>query len=200
MMFKRVLVPVDGSAVSEGVLPLASVVAREADWKLVRAIDVSLVREIEFSSLSDVIVRDARAHLESVATRFAPQLGRVNVLVDYGDPTSVILREAQPEERDLIAMTTHGRTGLDRFMLGSVAEKVVRASRLPVLVARNQTTPRVKSIVVALDGSPESETSLATAETLAREQSAAVTFLHVVEPTEYPHDSHVGRFERRLRS
>lgn len=210
-MFKRVLVPLDGSETSEWILPLAARVSAGAEWTFLRAIDLTLAGEIELGYLTDFTQREAMDNLSRLASRYTPTLGRVATQVEFGDAAGVILRDGQPEEYDLIAMTTHGRTGIERWMLGSVAERVLRSAKVPVLVAREQIAKlheplNVRRIAVALDGTVNSEVTVPIAEKIARELSAEITFIHVVEPHDFPKESRLGhlvierlgRFENRV--
>src|SRR5581483_12328609 len=97
------------------------------------------------------------------------------ILTACGEPAEKILETAAHGEFDLIAMGTHGRKGLDRIRMGSVAEEVVRRSRVPVLLARPDA--RVgpwETILVALDGTPGAEEVLGDVARLARAVRAEV--------------------------
>jgi nucleotide-binding universal stress UspA family protein len=134
--FRRILVPLDGSERSAGILdhvvPLArrhgaEVLVLRVEWEglnrptLVRALSPERVAE----SLKPAL---ARLAAEGVAAR---------AIVAQGDVASELLDAADREDVDLLAMTTHGRTGLERLVDGSVAEKVLRHCKRPLLVVRN---------------------------------------------------------------
>jgi nucleotide-binding universal stress UspA family protein len=131
-MYRRVLVPLDGSAFAERVLPHALAIARGcgAVVHLVRVIDPDNVREFE----ADLAGENAHLYLDSVSSGIDPRAGAIVAKVRVGDPAQEILAEARPD--DLIAMATHGRGGLERWFLGSVAEAITRHSPVPVLLVR----------------------------------------------------------------
>ena len=79
---------------------------------------------------------DAKASLPRIAKRLIPSHVKVTLVVDRGRAVDVITRLAREERIDLIVLTTHGRTGLEHFMMGSTAERVVRHAHCPVFVVR----------------------------------------------------------------
>jgi nucleotide-binding universal stress UspA family protein len=85
---------------------------------------------------NSVIAKDARDNLRRIAKRFVPSTVPVTMLVDRGRAFDVITRVVEEENIDLIVLTTHGRTGLDRVLMGSTAERVVRHARCPVFIVR----------------------------------------------------------------
>jgi nucleotide-binding universal stress UspA family protein len=99
-------------------------------------------------------------------------------------PAETIISEAAARGADLIVMASHEPTGLERLVAGSVAENVLRHSRLPVLLVRpgEQRMQHVKLILVPVDGSPESLLGLSTAARLAQTAHAVVVLLRVVVP------------------
>jgi len=84
-------------------------------------------------SVRDYATRGAEAHLEDIAARLEKDGARPAVFIRFGKPSEEILRFADENNVDLIVMGTHGRTGLAHLLAGSVAERVVRSSKLPVL-------------------------------------------------------------------
>jgi nucleotide-binding universal stress UspA family protein len=115
----------------------------------------------------------------------------VDVLVRTGQPVNGILEAASSLPADLIVMGTHGASGFEHLVLGSVAEKVLRKAACPVLTVppRAAATSRLpfKRILCAVDFSECSLSALAFGLSLAKESDAALTLLHVVEwPWEEP--------------
>jgi len=108
--------------------------------------------------------REGEKYLERVAKRFAGS--RVKRTVEQGKAADVIIEKAAADKTTLIGMTTHGRSGLNRWLLGSVAEKVLRATINPLLMVRASPEGKadgeatLKSIVVPLDGSGLADTVL----------------------------------------
>lgn len=158
-MFTRILVPLDGSAISEQALPAAAEIANRfsAAVVLVRVvnpeIDTPVSQGLATHLPSDFLgptpyyqsaattpyahskeIVEAEGYLRSQNTAwFGPQ-AQTTLRVMAGAPPQVILEAAQNESADLIVMSTHGRSGLNRLLYGSVAEAVLRGTRIPVLL------------------------------------------------------------------
>jgi nucleotide-binding universal stress UspA family protein len=136
---QRILIPLDGSALAESVLPAVRELARPlgATLTLLRVIPPYVSPRV--SPEEKVSAKD-RAEVEAYlrTTQEALQEAGMSLetVVRVGDPAQEILDYAEVGEIDVIALATHGRSGLDRWLLGSVAEKVLRASALPVLLYR----------------------------------------------------------------
>jgi len=163
-VFTRLLVPLDGSATAEQILPYARVFARtlKLPVELLAVVDVEgFLTSVEQARKLDNLIQDAtregEKYLERVAKRFAGS--RVKRTVEQGKAADVIIEKAAADKTTLIGMTTHGRSGLNRWLLGSVAEKVLRATINPLLMVRASPEGKadgeatLKSIVVPLDGS-----------------------------------------------
>ena len=136
-MFNKILVPLDGSEVAEKILEevkkMASLTEAEVDLlRVARATGVFPGTDPTDKEVA--AVEKAEKYLEYIKEKLAQEGLNASVHVRYGHPASEILDHA--EKVDLVAMSTHGRTGLDRWALGSVAEKVVRHSKTPVLLVR----------------------------------------------------------------
>ncbi|HVY60586.1 MAG TPA: universal stress protein, partial [Planctomycetota bacterium] len=149
----RVLVPVDGSLLSKAILPQVR--------GLGAAPLVTVLRVIE-PAASDTERLGGEVEVQDVAERLRAQgVEKVSTLVRYGKPAEQILEAAREVDAGAIAMVTHGRTGYDRLVVGSVAERVIRASPLPVLALRaaepvpldSPAAPLLERIVVPYDGS-----------------------------------------------
>jgi len=136
--FKSILVPLDGSDTSEKVLPLVVRLARhsEATVTLCRFAD----RPQEFIDAPDGGGPASNARMRSSLSRAVEHLEAAgvpaHVRVGIGDPAAEILRVASEEGVDLVAMTTHGRSGWTRWVFGSVADQVFSRCELPLLVVR----------------------------------------------------------------
>jgi nucleotide-binding universal stress UspA family protein len=140
MTFSKILVPLDGSLLAEAALPKAvELIGKSADAALVlvRAAEATTVPGVDPIDAQVSVVREAEDYLEAVATRLRG-LGvpRVRTSVWYGAAAPSILEAAQRTKPDLIMMSTHGRSGLGRLVLGSVAESVLRDARTPVFLIR----------------------------------------------------------------
>jgi nucleotide-binding universal stress UspA family protein len=137
---RRVLVTLDGSGFSEEALVPAIDLARATGARLTLLEVVTrhsgLVRLLYPAERS---AEAAEANLRAVADRVPPELGTVDVrVVEHASATGGILAEARAAEADVVVIATHGRGGLRRLLLGSVAETVVKAAPVPVLVFRPQ--------------------------------------------------------------
>jgi nucleotide-binding universal stress UspA family protein len=132
----------------------------------------SVERARRFDKLIEQTSRESKAYLERISGRFVGS--RVKRSVEPGSAAELIIEKAAADKSTLIAMTTHGRSGLNRWLLGSVAEKVLRATENPLLLVRIAHEGKVegeaapKSIVVPLDGSELAETVLPTVTKIAK--------------------------------
>jgi nucleotide-binding universal stress UspA family protein len=165
-MVKKILVPLDGSKTAEYALPLARFLARrlELPVQLLGVIDVTeLARSVSAAEglyLDGLVAFETRSSKEYLA-KIAKTFSGVGVqwLVARGKAADLIIETAAADDATLIAMATHGRSGLNRFLLGSVAEKVLRGAASPLLLvrategAKTEGEAAFKSIVVPLDGS-----------------------------------------------
>ena len=147
-MYNRIVVALDGSELAERVLPYVEALAEKfgSTLTVLRAAvppspsvlaaegAVGAVEAVEESFASDQ--RDTAAYVLDVAKRLRASGFTAETECPDGDPAEQILRCAVDLEADLIAMTTHGRTGLGRLVMGNVADAVVKAAPCPVLLVR----------------------------------------------------------------
>jgi nucleotide-binding universal stress UspA family protein len=191
IMFKKLLVPLDGSSLAEQALDRATEIARAAEAEL----ELLLVQEhVGLEEIHDAVWRaertnEALRYLESIATRVAAASKiRVSVRVRHGEPTESICRHATEAGADLIVMTSRGRMAMTRAWFGSVADGVVNQARVPILVLRPTeaaagTTPEpYQHVLIALDGSSFAEEVRPAALALACATRARVTLMRVVPP------------------
>jgi nucleotide-binding universal stress UspA family protein len=138
---KIVLVPLDGSRLAEGALDAATGFGRAgATLVLLRATEAHGTAFTDAAEAQVSAVREAEGYLDSVAARVRRAgVARVETSVWYGPPVEAIADAAQLRKTDLIVMSTHGRSGLGRLVLGSVAESVLRATSTPILLLRPET-------------------------------------------------------------
>lgn len=113
--------------------------------------------------------------------RWSQRFGGGRTVVVEGSPREAIPRASEELEADLVCMGTHGRTGLARAFFGSVAEHVVRTSRVPVLTVRPDQAPRLHRVLAATDFSPAASEAVGWARALAAACGAELVLLHVVE-------------------
>jgi nucleotide-binding universal stress UspA family protein len=148
--FRRVLVPLDGSALAEKALGVAGEVVRAAGGELfltriptVPGYASALPETMGVSvDLLSEHAAEATDYLEALAARLEQAGLTVSIDVELrwsGTVADGILASAQEHDAEFITMTTHGRTGLSRWLLGSIADEVVRSARLPVWLVRGAT-------------------------------------------------------------
>ena len=148
-MYKRALVPLDGSMVAEGIIPFILEIAGPLDMEVVLLrvvvpIPPSVIEGSRHVEVEDVEKRrqEAEEYLAPIGAELRAKGVRVRTQVRRGEPIAEILAGARVAGADLIAMTTHGRSGLGRLLFGSVAEAVLRQSEVPVFLMR-QTEAQV---------------------------------------------------------
>ena len=193
-MFKNVMLPIDGSVFSELALPLAVRIAQRSEARLhivrVHAMPVA-TPELAINQNYDELIRDwERDALRVTAER--ARAARVEVSVDLldGPVVDALHRYAELSNIDLIVMTTHGRSGIKRAVLGSVAEQCVRKTEIPIVLLRPRADedptdlqfPVLERILVPLDGSPESESVLPQAIRFARLVDAEIVLMRAAIP------------------
>ena len=191
-MIGKMLVPLDGSEAAEAILPyvertatatnasvlLLAAVDRPRDWGTYTAGDLKGERH------------EAESYLRELQARLTSATGNdVEAEVVTSPPAEAVLAAADRTHPDLIAMTTHGRSGVSRWILGSVAAKVLHATHTPMLVVRPPTEgkqgdpPDLTRVLVPLDGSELSASVLPFALDLAKPLGASIVLFHaVVEP------------------
>lgn len=191
-MIHRVLVPLDGSEVSESVLAHLPRLLRNADAEVI-LLRADYPPPVEsYVSITDAVLDVARHYLEGVRARLAAQGFRVRTVARVSSAAGAILQVVREQKVSHVAMATHGRTGFKRLLLGSVAERVIRASPVPVIVVRPGLPPAAppRNLLVPLDGTDFSSAVLPEAMDLSRRFGARVVLLHVLERVEF------GRFRR----
>lgn len=174
-MIGTVIVALDGSKLAEQALPIAKQVAERMEAEI---------------SLLQVIPPDAPAKLRDDVSAYLEETARAlafpaKVMIRIGDPAEEIIADAAAMPEPVIVMTTHGRGGLGRLLYGSVADRVVRDSHVPVLLVRAGLAPSatepINSILVPLDGSAYAETALPLAIEFTRAFDADLWLARVAE-------------------
>ncbi len=139
-MYDTILVPTDGSTEVERAVEYAVDLARahDATIKTVYVVDVASYGGLPMETAWDGISDTLREEGEAAVGRVEELAGDVPVETDVleGSPSRVIVQTASSDRCDLVVMGTHGRGGIDRLLLGSVTERVVRSSPVPVLTVR----------------------------------------------------------------
>jgi nucleotide-binding universal stress UspA family protein len=148
-MYNRVLVPLDGSVAAEAIVPFVLEIAGPLDLEVVllrviQPLPPTVIEGSRHVEVEDVAGRhaDAAAYLAGIAAELGGRGVRVQTEVRRGEPAEEISEAVREVGADLVAMTTHGRTGFGRLLFGSVAEAVLRQALVPVLMMR-QTAAQV---------------------------------------------------------
>jgi nucleotide-binding universal stress UspA family protein len=189
-MFTKLLIPLDGSRTAEKALPYARYLAQDKNVaiELLAVVDVANMathmtadRALHLDTMVEDAVRTSEKYLQAIAGTLIA--AKIKTLVETGRPEEVIIEKAAEEEDTLITMATHGRSGVNRWLLGSVAEKVLRGATDPVLLIRaredNRTEdgPTLKSVIVPLDGSDLAERVLPAAIELAKQRDLEIVLV-----------------------
>lgn len=211
-MFKKILVPLDGSAGAEHAIFVAGRIARASSAKmlLVRVVEVPVEYGLHYAPpgyLQDIPgeKREAADYLKQVALSGDLKGIEVETAVVSGSPAMMILEVTKSFRADLIVMCSRSRTGFNRWTTGRVAEKLVRYSNAPVLLLRDRgpvplapimVNPVPLRAVVALDGSKRAEEALLpTAQLLMALAPDAPKELHLLQIVEPVAITHVGKFQ-----
>lgn len=195
-MFSSILVPLDGSSLSQRALPYAAAIARAAHSRLVlvRAAMAHTFPGADATAAQVRAVEEAEASLDALVAPLRAQGLACEAHVYYDDPLPAIEDAVGRQQADLIVMSTHGRGGLGRWIYGSVADGVLRQATVPVLVvpphadlpwpppAADQANGWPPRVILGLDGSALAETAASPAAALARALGASLLLLSVVEP------------------
>jgi nucleotide-binding universal stress UspA family protein len=184
-MFDDILVPTDGSDCAQAAVGYAEDLATRYGAR-VHALCVADARTLENAPQSDQLKQDRAELAERTRDRLSEGGVEAERAVRTDTPHTAILRYATEQGVDLVVMGTHGRTGVERYLLGSVTEKVVRLSDVPVLTvkaeAEGDVTYPYTDILVPTDGSAGAEAAIDPAVDVARVYGARVHALAAVDP------------------
>ncbi len=158
-MYKKMLVPLDGSKIGEAVLPFV----KEFTFRLKLAttcLHICESEEDQFHLMRSAYIKGVADNLKNQSAEVGQEID-VHSEIIYGDIDKEILNYARKNKSDFILMATHGRSGVSRWVLGSVALKVLRSADVPVLLIRagapvGRDWPKV-AVIVTLDGSKLAE-------------------------------------------
>ena len=203
-MIKRVLIPLDGSELAELVIPhlLRFSVPQRTEFLLMTALSPSI-----FPSFDNIISSHQSEQMEIAPTHENIASERVHAISQQlkqhgfkveskflsGMPADSILRLAEQAYVDLIAMSTHGRTGLGLALLGSVADEVLHNAHPPIFLVparvELQSDSVLRTILLPLDGTPVAEAALPVAHQFAQDTGAIIHLLRVAELYDTKHES-----------
>ena len=194
--FKNILYVTDFSPAAEFAFETAKVFARKYNARLIAA---HVVEPTEYRFVPQLGNVETTVGLEEYARKNLCRLeekilGIPHVLaIEHGEVWPAISELARKNDADLLVMGTHGRTGLRRLLMGSVAERVFRRAHCPVLTigpgAERKPAEDIQCIVFATDFEAESKAAFAYALVIAQESEAEVTMLHVERAPLEPLDS-----------
>ncbi len=189
-MYTKMLIPLDGSKVAEQVLPYARCLARKLSIpiELLQAADpeaLALLTDPAHSRYADTVwadkINSGKTYLDAVARSFEGAC--VQCVVEKGKAEDVVIDRAAADKNTLIVMATHGRSGIQRWLLGSVADKVLHGSSNHMLLVRSSEEGKnggeavLKTVVVPLDGSALAEQVLPIIGELAKKIALKVVVL-----------------------
>jgi nucleotide-binding universal stress UspA family protein len=190
-MIRKILVPVDGSPLSEVALPQALAVAKAFDSEIV----VLRVQESEgpksgglVNSVSWRLARaEAGSYVKELAEKLRGQGARATGVLTEGDAAEEILKQVREQSADLVVLSSHGRGGSEAFSLGGTSQKVLSRAGTSVLVVRAAEPPgdaaaevRYSRVMVPLDGSQRAQWALLQAVPLARAYQGELLLVHVI--------------------
>jgi nucleotide-binding universal stress UspA family protein len=202
-MYQRIIVPLDGSELAEVALPYAEELASRLKTEAILFQVVPKAYHVygAYEAVAQVPYTDeemkplkasAQGYLEKVSSRLEGKGINIRSEVTVGSAASEIIKLADEANTGIVTMSTHGRSGISRWALGSVADKVARGTKCPVAFIRAKgARPDVREkdildkALVPLDGSKESEAVIPYIEELALKLEVEVTVLHMLAPDRY---------------
>jgi nucleotide-binding universal stress UspA family protein len=189
-VYKRMLVPLDGSEVAEVVFPYAREIASRLGAEVI-LLHIANPALRDFQPMNQAYID----HAAETVRRGAPSLVVKGALAN-GYPSDEIIKFAEENKVDLIVIATHGRSGARRTGMGSVADRVLKAAKIPVVLVPSGDQSAVpfdqwpnKELIVPLDGSELAETVLPHVEALAGAKGlkgARVVLVRACEPPAMP--------------
>jgi nucleotide-binding universal stress UspA family protein len=206
-MYRKILVPLDGSAIAEQILPYTRLFAAAtgAGIELLRAVDPD-AKPTFWPPEPDP------EYLKHISERYFGPAQAVQCTEQSGKAATVILARAQADPATLIAMTTHGLSGIRTWLLGSVAAKVVQSTANPMLLIRARPSdralpqPSLKTVFVPLDGSGLAESVLPHVMFLSSKLALEIHLVRVYSPParaypleEFTETEALARYREELR-
>jgi nucleotide-binding universal stress UspA family protein len=190
-MYRRILIPLDGSSLAEQALPYGRVLAKalRIPVQLLKVIDVNELKltteggkELYFQKLLDETL-SSKTYLQAAAESFPK--GQADFSIDEGNPAEVLIERASADRRALIVMATHGQNGIRRWLLGSVANTLLQSALNDMFLIRVTDEGRtageatLKTLLLPLDGSASAEQVFPAIEDLAKRIGLEVSLLGV---------------------
>jgi nucleotide-binding universal stress UspA family protein len=199
-MYKTMLVPLDGSELAEVVLPYAKELAGRLDLELTllhvcdsSGSDLQFMCRAYLERAAGTVQEQSREVQSRTGAPSGVKAVEVRVEVAAGHPAEEILSYAEENSIDLILMATHGRSGVRRWVLGSIADKVLRKSKIPIWLVRANIPEEIihdewpkRTMLVPLDGSKFAESVLPHVETLSKQRGAELVNVVLLRVYEKP--------------
>lgn len=203
IMYKKMIITVDGSELSKTLFPYAKELAARMGLEMIFLYvstppdpESLAIYQAYVEHIAEITAREAIEVREKAGIQMPDRPVKAEGKVVKGHPAEEILRCADENDVDLLLMATHGRSGIMRWAVGSVADKVLRSSTVPVWLVRaaalEETADdegQIRKIVVPLDGSELAESVLPHVETIAKQEQGEpveVILLMVCEPLVIP--------------
>ena len=197
-MYSRVLVPLDGSPQSQQVLPYVRLLAKALQLPVELISSFSPVPErmadprhgLYIDQLATTFRDQAQEELHPIRESLQDSGFAVSSTVHEGDAATHIVDEADKQPDTLIAMSTHGRSGITRWVMGSVTDKVLHATTSPMMIIRCRPEEslveevKLNAMIVPLDGSPHAESILPHVVTLAKGLGSEIILTRVTSSTD----------------
>jgi nucleotide-binding universal stress UspA family protein len=182
MPYKRLLVPLDGSELAERAVPYAQTIAKNMGSEITLfTVSIASAEQLD---------RPMKAYLELKARELQAQGIKASCAVAYGNVPDEIVGFADKNNIDLIIISTHGYSGIKRWVLGSVARKVLYGTSVQVLLIKSKAPEvsqvELKKFLLPLDGSPFSESPIPFIQQLTKDSRAEIFLTLVCEPPLVP--------------
>ncbi|MSQ32553.1 MAG: universal stress protein [Dehalococcoidia bacterium] len=206
-MYNTILVPLDGSNVAETILPYVRALADnlKTQVELLGVVEpvIAGIHDYVYSkhhiSVEDALRKETETYLKKASAYFDGTRGSVSTKIVNGSAAEKIVEEAGANPLTLIAMSTRGRSGVGRWAMGSVTDKVLHTTDKPIFIVRGSeekpaaASATFRNILIPLDGSTVAEEALITAIQVAKATKLKVTLLRITPPavsyyqlSEYP--------------
>lgn len=145
-MYKKILVPLDGSQLAECVIPHIEAIAKSLDGEVelisvIEPVEIPTRGKIALSdddlkAINSEVKKEAHKYLNTVAARLKRSNIKAHPVILTGKPAESLIEYTENNDVDLLIMATHGRSGITKWFWGSIAEKVLRAINVPVLLVK----------------------------------------------------------------
>lgn len=182
MPYKKILIPLDGSELAEKALPYAKSIAKLKNSNVI-------LFAVSLTIFVDRRDRLFTSYLEVTAKELNEVGIKATTATSYGDVAEEIVKYANNKKMDLIIMATHGYSGTKQWMFGSITQKVLYGTEIPVLLIKSKS-PEVSvefnRILLPVDGSSFSESTFPYVEELTKKTNKEILLLHICEPPIVP--------------